>query len=297
MVLLDTLWCLEKHPILNSNEKKTLKDDCLETKNFGRQRGRGFGALAQVIGQTENPFSRKYIVPAAKPVGAELLDFAVPKITQVFGGRKKFKTAAKNEGRKTLGKQLGSGSKKKTASKVISLKTAERTNWSRRQFYKHFSVTNFFPKLKRSHLWIPRSFALQGFRRWKTSWWNYGSTSVWTFFYKDIKTLSRPDGFLLFVKKGGGFFCASELLYPYEEIRLQLIRVRPNFYMVSDNANVSVRSVDCSRYICSIALKDNYHKNEWACLRQLPWSSTKWRLWKKLLKYSQTKPIQSRKSC
>ena len=29
----------------------------------GRQRGRGFGALAQVIGRTAIPFLRKYVVP------------------------------------------------------------------------------------------------------------------------------------------------------------------------------------------------------------------------------------------
>ena len=39
-------------------------------RGVGRQRGRGFGALAQVIGKTAIPFLRKYIVPAAKRVGA-----------------------------------------------------------------------------------------------------------------------------------------------------------------------------------------------------------------------------------
>ena len=38
-------------------------------RGIGRQRGRGFGALAQVIGRTAIPFLRKYIVPAAKRVG------------------------------------------------------------------------------------------------------------------------------------------------------------------------------------------------------------------------------------
>ena len=46
-------------------------------KGNGRQRGRGFGALAQVIGRTAIPFLKKYIVPAAKRVGADLLEFAV----------------------------------------------------------------------------------------------------------------------------------------------------------------------------------------------------------------------------
>ena len=75
----------------------------------GRQRGRGFGALAQVIGRTAIPFLRKYVVPAAKRIGADLLEFAVPEIAEVVSGRKNFKTAAKSVGRQTLRKQLGEG--------------------------------------------------------------------------------------------------------------------------------------------------------------------------------------------
>ena len=77
----------------------------------GRQRGRGFGALAQVIGRTAIPFLRKYVVPAAKRIGADMLEFAVPEIGEVFSRRKSFKTAAKSVGKKTLKKQLGEGSR------------------------------------------------------------------------------------------------------------------------------------------------------------------------------------------
>ena len=49
-------------------------------RGIGRQRGREFGALAQVIGRTTIPFLRNYIVPAAKRVGADLLEFAVPEL-------------------------------------------------------------------------------------------------------------------------------------------------------------------------------------------------------------------------
>ena len=55
-------------------------------RGVGRQRGRGFGALAQVIGRTAIPFLRKYIVPAAKRVVADLLEFAVPEIAEVVSG-------------------------------------------------------------------------------------------------------------------------------------------------------------------------------------------------------------------
>ena len=82
-------------------------------REFGRQHGWGFGALAQVIGRTAIPSLRKYIVPAAKRVGADLLEFAVPEIAEVVSSRKNTKTAAKSVGRQTLRKQLGIGSRKR----------------------------------------------------------------------------------------------------------------------------------------------------------------------------------------
>ena len=78
-------------------------------RGVGRQRGRRFGALAQVIGRTAIPFLRKYIVPAAERVGGDLLEFAAPEIGEIFSGRKSFKSAAKSVGKKTLKKQLGEG--------------------------------------------------------------------------------------------------------------------------------------------------------------------------------------------
>ena len=44
-------------------------------KGIGRQKGRGFGSLAQIIVRTALPFWRKYTVPAAKREGADLLEF------------------------------------------------------------------------------------------------------------------------------------------------------------------------------------------------------------------------------
>ena len=80
----------------------------------GRQRGKGFGALAQVIGKTANSFLRKYILPAAKRVGADLLEFAVQEMAEVVKGRKNFKTAARSVGKQTLKKQLGEGNLRRT---------------------------------------------------------------------------------------------------------------------------------------------------------------------------------------
>ena len=105
----------------------------------GRQRGRGFGALAQVIGRTAIPFLRKYVVPAAKRVGADLLEFAVPEIGDVISGRKSFKSAAKSVGRKTLKEQLGEGSRKRTASRVIPTKSTKQIGRSRRVIFTNIS--------------------------------------------------------------------------------------------------------------------------------------------------------------
>ena len=107
-------------------------------RSIGRQRVRGFGALFQVIGRTAIPLLRKQIVPDAHFVGADSLKFAVPEIAKVFSGRKTFKTAAKIVGRQTLRKQLGSGSRKKSASRVIQTKTAIQTSRSREVFLKAF---------------------------------------------------------------------------------------------------------------------------------------------------------------
>ena len=104
-------------------------------RGVGRKRGRRFGALAQVIGRTAIPFLRKYIVPAAKRVDAELLEFVVPEIAEVVSGRKTFKTAAKSVGKQTLKKQLSEGSRKRTASRIIPTKTTKQSNRSRRDIF------------------------------------------------------------------------------------------------------------------------------------------------------------------
>ena len=82
-------------------------------RGFGRQRGRGFGALAQVMGRTAIPFLRKYVVTAAKRIGADMLEFAAPEIGEFISGRKSFKSAAKSVGRQTLRKLLGEGSRRR----------------------------------------------------------------------------------------------------------------------------------------------------------------------------------------
>ena len=80
------------------------------------------------------------------------------------------------------------------------------------------------------------------------------------FFTRRMKVLGRPDGFMLCGNLGIDFFSTSELLYPNMKLRRQIFRARPNFYMISDNPNVSLGIVDCSLYTRRIALKDAYHK-------------------------------------
>ena len=110
-------------------------------RGVGRQCGRGFGALAQIIGRTAIPFLRKYIVPAAKRVGSDLLEFAVPEIAEVVSGRTNFKTAAKSVGKQTLKKTIGWREQENDCKQSHSNKIYE-TNQSvaKRHFYKHFSL-------------------------------------------------------------------------------------------------------------------------------------------------------------
>ena len=73
-------------------------------KSIGRQKGRSFRALEQDIRKTSILFLRKYIVPAAKREGVDLLDFAVPEVADALSRKKNFKAAAKSVGRQTLRK-------------------------------------------------------------------------------------------------------------------------------------------------------------------------------------------------
>ena len=95
---------------------------------------------------------RKYIVPAAEGVGADLLEFAAKEIAEVLSGRKSFKTAAKSVGRQTLRKQLVSGCRKRKgvrggrelaygrqASRFIPTKSAKQTSRSQGDIFSNIS--------------------------------------------------------------------------------------------------------------------------------------------------------------
>ena len=115
------------------------------------------------------------------------------------------------------------------------------------------------------------------------------------FFTRRMKLLSRPDGFMLYGKLGIDFFSTSEMLYPNIKIRLRLIRARPNFYMISDNPNVSLGIVDCSLYTRRIALKDDYHKKRMDMLAYAPVEYNYLDFGKDIHHTCETEPIHSRK--
>ena len=99
-------------------------------------RGRGFGALAQVIGITAIPFLRKNVVPAVKRIGADMLQFAAGEIGEVIGGRKSFKSAARSLGKQTLKKQLGRDSKQM---RIIPTKSTKKSSRSQRDIFTNLS--------------------------------------------------------------------------------------------------------------------------------------------------------------
>ena len=104
----------------------------------GRQSGRGFGALAQVIERTAIPFLRRYFVPQAKRIGADMLEFGVPETAVVVSGRKNFKTAAKSLGKQTLRKQLGGSSRSKHR-RIIPTKSTKQSSRSRKDIFTNIS--------------------------------------------------------------------------------------------------------------------------------------------------------------
>ena len=116
----------------------------------GRQRGGGFRAFAQVIGRTAIAFLRKYIVPAAKRVCADLLEFAAPEIGEVISGRKSFKSAPKSVGKQTLKKQLAQGGPRPKGAvgvrqggskqrRIIPTKSTKQPSRSRRDSFTNIS--------------------------------------------------------------------------------------------------------------------------------------------------------------
>ena len=60
-----------------------------------RQRGSGFGALAAGIGRVALPLAGKFLWPAAKKIGRDLLVQGAPELVEVATKRKSAKQALK----------------------------------------------------------------------------------------------------------------------------------------------------------------------------------------------------------
>ena len=92
--------------------------------------------LVHVIGRTAVPFVKKIIVPAARRVGANLLEYRVPEMAEVISG-KKIKSAATSVDKKTLRKQLGGGSKR--TRRFVPTKSTKINSRSRRDIFTNIS--------------------------------------------------------------------------------------------------------------------------------------------------------------
>ena len=53
----------------------------------------------------------------------------------------------------------------------------------------------------------------------------------------------------------------EKLILPKTKVRIKLIRARPNFYMLSDNPNVSLKIVDCSLFTKRILVAEPNHQH------------------------------------
>ena len=103
--------------------------------------------LHKVLGELQFHFWSRYIVPAAKRVSADLLEFAVPEIAEIVSGRKNFKSAAKSVGKQTLKKTIEWREQEKDCKQNHSSKICKTSHSvARRHFYKHvplFKSSNF----------------------------------------------------------------------------------------------------------------------------------------------------------
>ena len=121
-----------------------------------RQRGSGFGALAAGIGRVALPLARKFLWPAAKKIGRDLLVQGAPELVEVATKRKSAKQALKSTVAKTARKQIGGSLQSRIASgrKIIRRKRRQYTRPRSNQKRKISSrrIISQKPRPKRSRL-------------------------------------------------------------------------------------------------------------------------------------------------
>ena len=125
-----------------------------------RQRGSGFGALASGIGRIALPIARKFILPAAKRVGKELLLQSVPELMDVVNKKKSPKQALKNTISNTVKKQTGGSLALRMRQKRMNRRRSKRSGSKARKGSKKRKVviskhkqpkrsrSDFFAKVK-----------------------------------------------------------------------------------------------------------------------------------------------------
>ena len=121
-----------------------------------RQRGSGFGAHAAGIGRVALPLARKFLWPAAKKIGRDLLVQGAPELVEVATKRMSAKQALKSTVAKTARKQIVGSLQSRIASgrKIIRRKrqqyTRPRSNQKRKISTRRFISQK--PRPKRSRL-------------------------------------------------------------------------------------------------------------------------------------------------
>ena len=114
-----------------------------------RQRSSGFGALAMGIGRVPLPSARKFIVPAAKRIGKELLVQAAPELIDIATRKKTPRQALKNTVKNTIEKQMGAERSKSRMSrkrKTTTTTTRKRKILIPKKRTPLRSRSNFFTK-------------------------------------------------------------------------------------------------------------------------------------------------------
>ena len=102
-----------------------------------QDRGKRNWSVSTTIWRSANPSLRRYVVPTAKRVGADLLDIAAPEIGNVLTAKKKFKSVAADVGKRTLRKKLGGGKIRKCCKiRRIPPETSRRRRTTRDNFSK-----------------------------------------------------------------------------------------------------------------------------------------------------------------
>ena len=64
-------------------------------KGVPRQRGRCVGALARTVARATLPILKKYVLPAAKKIGQDVIESAIPEIGGVLSGQTSIKKSVK----------------------------------------------------------------------------------------------------------------------------------------------------------------------------------------------------------